>query len=173
MPRFNMACPNSESDSGVPRSQFDETPVISGSLALCKRSIVTFPLSPDTPTTSRIQRAPHPPRRGVVDSASAMFCPQCKSEYCPGFTHCADCDADLVESLPETDGDSDKALADAGLQEVWKGEEENVCVEICRGLKAAGIPFHVGSTELAIVQGDGPGLSDLRRRAGLTDKRKR
>lgn len=72
-----------------------------------------------------------------------MFCPQCKSEYRPGFTHCADCDADLVESLPETDGGGDTELSDASLQEVWKGEDENVCADICTQLKAAEIPFHV------------------------------
>lgn len=30
-----------------------------------------------------------------------MFCPNCKSEYRAGFTHCADCDVDLVAHLPE------------------------------------------------------------------------
>ncbi len=30
-----------------------------------------------------------------------MFCPQCKTEYRPGFTRCADCGAELVERLPE------------------------------------------------------------------------
>ena len=29
-----------------------------------------------------------------------MFCPQCRSEYRPGFTHCNDCDVDLVWELP-------------------------------------------------------------------------
>jgi hypothetical protein len=29
-----------------------------------------------------------------------MFCPRCKAEYVPGFTRCADCDVELVESLP-------------------------------------------------------------------------
>jgi hypothetical protein len=29
------------------------------------------------------------------------FCPKCHSEYRPGFTRCTDCDAELVESLPE------------------------------------------------------------------------
>ena len=30
-----------------------------------------------------------------------MFCPNCKAEYREGFTHCSDCDVDLVASLPE------------------------------------------------------------------------
>ncbi len=28
-----------------------------------------------------------------------MFCPECRDEYRPGFTRCATCDLDLVESL--------------------------------------------------------------------------
>ena len=28
-----------------------------------------------------------------------MFCPHCKAEYRPGFTHCSDCDVDLVHDL--------------------------------------------------------------------------
>lgn len=30
-----------------------------------------------------------------------MFCPVCRSEYREGFTHCPDCDEDLVLGLPE------------------------------------------------------------------------
>lgn len=29
-----------------------------------------------------------------------MFCPHCHAEYVPGFTRCAECDAELVEVLP-------------------------------------------------------------------------
>ncbi len=29
-----------------------------------------------------------------------MFCPKCRSEFEAGYTRCAACDADLVESLP-------------------------------------------------------------------------
>ena len=29
-----------------------------------------------------------------------MYCPECGGEYREGFTHCADCDVDLVEALP-------------------------------------------------------------------------
>ena len=28
-----------------------------------------------------------------------MFCPNCKAEYREGFTHCSDCDVDLVPEL--------------------------------------------------------------------------
>jgi hypothetical protein len=31
-----------------------------------------------------------------------MFCPECRDEYRPGFTRCATCDVDLVESLDDT-----------------------------------------------------------------------
>lgn len=30
-----------------------------------------------------------------------MFCPNCKLEYRAGFTHCNDCDVDLVNALPQ------------------------------------------------------------------------
>jgi hypothetical protein len=30
-----------------------------------------------------------------------MFCPSCKDEFRPGFTRCATCDVDLVDSLAE------------------------------------------------------------------------
>lgn len=30
-----------------------------------------------------------------------MFCPNCGTEYRPGFKRCADCDVDLVDQLPE------------------------------------------------------------------------
>ena len=45
-------------------------------------------------------------RFGVVRGWTALqggivFCPQCKAEYRQGFTHCADCDVDLVWELPK------------------------------------------------------------------------
>lgn len=39
-----------------------------------------------------------------------MFCPECRSEFREGFTRCAECDVELVPSLPSPDGDPDAAL---------------------------------------------------------------
>ena len=45
-----------------------------------------------------------------------MFCPECRAEYRPGFTRCADCDVDLVQELPvELSGT---------LQRTWSGRTE-------------------------------------------------
>jgi len=38
-----------------------------------------------------------------------MYCPSCRDEYRPGFTRCATCDVDLVESL-----DSDRPAKSPG-----------------------------------------------------------
>ena len=39
-----------------------------------------------------------------------MFCPECRSEYRPGFTRCADCDVDLVWELPAEEEHGDPEL---------------------------------------------------------------
>lgn len=74
-----------------------------------------------------------------------MFCPQCNAEYRPGFTHCSDCDVDLVQDPPH--------FALAGKQPVepgdpnedpfcsfWKGGDPRVHAELCEVLEEAGIP---------------------------------
>lgn len=37
-----------------------------------------------------------------------MFCPKCGAEYREGFTHCPDCDVDLVEELPKSKSKNQK-----------------------------------------------------------------
>jgi hypothetical protein len=73
----------------------------------------------------------------------AMFCPECRAEYRAGFTHCSDCDVDLVESLPESDGKPDSNELDPEFKEVWSGDKQDDCVSICSELREAKIPFHV------------------------------
>jgi hypothetical protein len=70
-----------------------------------------------------------------------LFCPQCQAEYRQGFTVCADCDADLVHSLPTeaTLPNSSATQANGNFCPIWRGIHQNTCVEICLELKAAGI----------------------------------
>jgi len=74
-----------------------------------------------------------------------MFCPQCNAEYRPGFTRCADCDADLVNESPHfalagkppvIPGDPN----DDPFCSFWKGQDARVHAELCEVLEQAGIP---------------------------------
>lgn len=81
-----------------------------------------------------------------------MFCPQCKAEYRPGFTRCADCDVDLVWELPKNAlsrlaGSSENPGEPGDPNEdpfcsFWKGEDSRVHVELCAVLDEAAIPHH-------------------------------
>ena len=48
-----------------------------------------------------------------------MFCPNCKAEYRPGFTECADCGVPLVYELPEEEALSPIQDRDADLVAVY------------------------------------------------------
>lgn len=72
-----------------------------------------------------------------------MFCPQCRVEYRAGFTHCTDCDVDLVDELPLERADLFEASP--GDQEdpfcaFWQGDDRRLHAELCSVLDAAGIP---------------------------------
>lgn len=67
-----------------------------------------------------------------------MFCPECKSEYRPGFTHCSACDVALVPQLPDA-----PPVGFDKLKNVWTGKDQERCLELCEDFKAAGIPFKV------------------------------
>ncbi len=75
-----------------------------------------------------------------------MFCPQCKAEYRPGFTRCADCDVDLVYALPavaELGGSSEEASTvtdEDPFCSFWKGDDPRIHSELCAVLDDAGIP---------------------------------
>ena len=70
-----------------------------------------------------------------------MFCPECKASYRPGFSHCPDCDVDLVDSLPAPGSGWDPLGGE--LTTVCTTEDENDCVGICEEFRNARIPFKV------------------------------
>src|ERR1700674_3116451 len=78
-----------------------------------------------------------------------MFCPECKAEYRPGFTRCADCDVDLVANLTEVKPESEDR---SDLREVWTGDEQESCVDTCLTLKEAGIPYEVTQRQTQFLQ---------------------
>ncbi|MGB2662716.1 MAG: hypothetical protein WAK48_01855 [Candidatus Acidiferrum sp.] len=85
-----------------------------------------------------------------------MFCPRCGAEYRPGFTHCADCDVNLVWELPkhaiemrQTGDDGEYRVAggpgdpnEDPFCSFWKGDDPRVHAELCGVLEEAGIPHN-------------------------------
>lgn len=72
-----------------------------------------------------------------------MFCPQCRVEYRAGFTHCTDCDVDLVDELPLER--TELFEANPGDREdpfcaFWQGDDRRLHAELCSVLDEAGIP---------------------------------
>jgi hypothetical protein len=66
-----------------------------------------------------------------------MFCPECKAEYRDGYTHCADCDVDLVAALPQEPeyGEHDAFVT------LWSGGAGQMLATIRKTLADARIPF--------------------------------
>lgn len=68
-----------------------------------------------------------------------MFCPECGGEYREGFTHCADCDVDLVESLPPEP--SPEEMPGTALVTVFETGDPSELLFAESVLQEAGIPF--------------------------------
>jgi hypothetical protein len=71
-----------------------------------------------------------------------MICPQCKAEYRPGFTICADCEVPLVAQLPTApSGPADSAEpGEDPFCAFWKGDDSRIHAELCELLDEQGIP---------------------------------
>jgi hypothetical protein len=82
-----------------------------------------------------------------------MFCPVCKAEYRLGFTHCSDCDADLVENLGDAasaETDRDKVPPVALL---WTGTDSGLAGAICDALDKVDISYHRRFREVGALPG--------------------
>jgi uncharacterized RDD family membrane protein YckC len=82
-----------------------------------------------------------------------MWCPQCDSEYRPGFTHCSDCGVDLVDERPPPPPPPDDAvLADHDLVEydlIELSDEQTDLVSLLLG--GAEVPFLWEPTRRLVV----------------------
>lgn len=66
-----------------------------------------------------------------------MFCPNCKTEYRPGFTQCSDCGATLVENLADGQPDS----SSEAVELLWAGNSPRIYQDFRSALEAASVPF--------------------------------
>ena len=86
-------------------------------------------------------------------SVRAMFCPECKAEYRPGFVRCKDCDVELVDFLP-SEPEITKSTDDSPYVAVANAHGPLEEGQISSFLEAHGIPVQVQGAELR-------GLSDV------------
>jgi hypothetical protein len=92
-------------------------------------------------------------------SVRAMFCPECKAEYRPGFVRCKDCDVELVDFLP-SEPDITESTDDSpyvAVANVRGSFEEG---QISSFLQAHGIPVQVQGAELRRLYGVYDGAGD-------------
>lgn len=70
-----------------------------------------------------------------------MICPECRAEYRQGFHRCADCDVELVDTLPAAASQTEEF--DGDLVTIWVGDDQSRCLEQCLWLREAGLRYHV------------------------------
>lgn len=74
-----------------------------------------------------------------------MFCPQCKAEYRPGFTRCADCDVELVENYAEAARHplaKSVTLPEKYEARLWRGTDPHFYLELVWGLWNKKVPCY-------------------------------
>jgi hypothetical protein len=102
-----------------------------------------------------------------------MYCPQCRAEYVPGFTRCADCDVALVEKLPAAKParrEPARREATDDLVTVFSSHDLGSAAVAQSLLRSAGIRFSVRG-ELVPYPGALP--VELQVRAGDADEARR
>ena len=74
-----------------------------------------------------------------------MYCPECGTEYRPGFTECSDCRVALVERPPETPEDHPEPGLE--LVTVLEGNNPLAAAVAKTSLEQAGIPYFMAGEE--------------------------
>ena len=85
-----------------------------------------------------------------------MFCPECQAEYRPGFTHCASCDVDLVDTLEQARRavyEVQHAASRDNDQLLWRGTDLQFYLQVLSNLPIFGIPY-LGQPAIPPVPGE-------------------
>jgi hypothetical protein len=82
-----------------------------------------------------------------------MFCPNCRAEYRPGFTKCADCGVDLVATLSAEPraADANVPRNSDGMELLWSGVSEALTNQIDAALEEANISHKITDREFGLL----------------------
>lgn len=84
-----------------------------------------------------------------------MFCPVCKYEFRRGFTHCNQCDVDLVETLPAEEEIDHTPPATAAQMDhptlLWSGANGGIFSALTGALDEAGVPYNKEELDARLV----------------------
>ncbi len=79
-----------------------------------------------------------------------MFCPQCKTEYRPGFLRCADCGSELVDALPKESEEVEERQGDnAKLVPILETMDQSDVVSIRMLLDSEGVEYFLQGDALS------------------------
>ena len=88
-----------------------------------------------------------------------MFCPNCGAEYREGFTHCSDCDVELVEKLPDKDSrQHEDKLDDIELVPVLSTRDMTDVITIKSILDSEGIEYLLRGENMMYIDSLGPAI---------------
>ena len=74
-----------------------------------------------------------------------MVCPQCKAEYRPGFTRCADCDVDLLNESEATHASRNAvaaAMSEKWPEQLWRGTDPHYYLSLMGSLSSKRVPCY-------------------------------
>jgi hypothetical protein len=81
-----------------------------------------------------------------------VFCPNCQAEYRAGFTRCADCDVDLVESLDQVVAANPSTQRELRIPELlWSGFDNSTLEQIRDALDHANILYNDETLEAHLL----------------------
>ena len=92
-----------------------------------------------------------------------MYCPECRSEYRPGFIRCNDCDVELVDHLPEPAPAESEHVRESEYSDYVSVSDALGSFElqqICAFLKGNGIPAELRADTLQKIYG-GQGATEV------------
>ncbi len=91
-----------------------------------------------------------PQGKSSQNGDAEMFCPQCKTEYRPGFLRCADCGSELVDALPKESEEVEERQGDnAKLVPILETMDQSDVVSIRMLLDSEGVEYFLQGDALS------------------------